>query len=183
MIKHALISNEKIYQEILHFDLDEERSTFAHQLSTLVKDSVAIKEHIVEEDPKERGIRKALNLGHTIGHAVESLSFQKNTPLLHGHAVAIGLICELYLSYKCSHFPSEKLIRITHYIKEHYPLFFFDCKDYAPLYELMTHDKKNEGGTINFTLLSDIGQVCINQETNKELIIESLDFYRESFGI
>jgi 3-dehydroquinate synthase len=183
MIKHALISNEKTCQEILHFDLSEEPSTVSRQLSTLVKDSVAIKERIVEEDPKEKGIRKALNLGHTIGHAIESLSFQKNTPLLHGHAVAIGLVCELYLSYKRCRFPSEKLTRITHYIKEHYPAFFFDCKDYDTLYELMTHDKKNEGGTINFTLLSDIGQVRINQETSKEFILESLDFYRESFGI
>jgi 3-dehydroquinate synthase len=144
MIKHALISNEKIYQETLRFDLNEELPTANHQLSTLIKDSVAIKEYIVEEDPKEKGIRKALNLGHTIGHAIESLSFQKNIPLLHGHAVAIGLICELYLSYKLCHFPSEKLIRIAHYIKEHYPVFFFDCKDYDTLYELMTHDKKNE---------------------------------------
>jgi 3-dehydroquinate synthase len=183
MIKHALISNEKIYQEILNFDLNEELPAVNHQLSTLIKDSVAIKERIVEEDPKEKGIRKALNLGHTIGHAMESLSFRKNTPLLHGHAIAIGLICELYLSYKLCRFPSEKLIRITHYIKEYYPIFFFDCKDYDTLYELMTHDKKNEGGTINFTLLSDIGQVHINQETNKGLITESLDFYRESFGI
>jgi 3-dehydroquinate synthase len=183
MIKHALISNEKIYREILHFDLNEELVTANHQLSTLIKDSVAIKERIVEEDPTEKGIRKALNLGHTIGHAIESLSFRKNTPLLHGHAVAIGLICELYLSYKLCRFPSKKLIRITHYIKEHYPIFFLDCKDYGTLYELMTHDKKNEGGTINFTLLSDIGQVCINQETSEKLIVESLDFYRESFGI
>jgi 3-dehydroquinate synthase len=184
MIKHALISSEKIYRETVRFNPDEELSAGNRQLlSALIQDSVAIKERIVEEDPTEKGIRKALNLGHTIGHAIESLSFQKNAPLLHGHAVAAGLICELYLSCKLCRFPSEKLARTTHYIKEYYPVFFFDCKDYDALYERMTHDKKNEGGIINFTLLSDIGQVCINQETTKELIFESLDFYRESFGI
>lgn len=185
MIKHALISNMEVYNEILRFDLNEKlsASTLNIQLSRLVKDSVTVKERIVEEDPTEKGIRKALNLGHTIGHAIESLSFRKNTSLLHGHAVAVGLVCELYLSYKLCNFPSNRLTEIVHYIKEYYPPFFFGCKDYDTLYELMSHDKKNEGGIINFTLLSDIGAVKINQSANKELVLESLDFYRESFGI
>ncbi len=190
MIKHALISSKEIYNELLNFDLEEQLSTVNcqlstknSQLSTLVSQSVQVKEEIVEKDPKELGIRKALNFGHTIGHAIESLSFKKNQPLLHGYAVAVGIICELYLSYKQAGFPSDTLSQATHYMKQYYPPFPFDCNDYNTLYEFMTHDKKNEGGIINFTLLSNIGEVQINQEVNKELILESLDFYRESFGI
>ena len=135
------------------------------------------------EDPKEQGIRKALNFGHTIGHAYESLSFKKDHPLLHGHAVAAGIVSELYLSHVLSGFPSNRLSPVVRYIREYYPPFIFGCKDYEALYELMTHDKKNEGGIINFTLLSDIGKVEINQQVAKERILESLDFYRESFGM
>lgn len=181
MIKHALISSMDTYTSVLLFDLDQPIDyTFFNRM---VAQSVAVKERIVEEDPKEQGIRKALNFGHTIGHAYESLSFKKNRPLLHGHAVAAGLVSELYLSYKLCHFPKEKLSQVVSYIKEYYPPFYFDCKDYETLYELMTHDKKNEGGIINFTLLAQIGDVKINQQVNKEIVLESLDFYRESFGI
>lgn len=183
MIKHALISNKEHYNALMRFDLSEaDLSPLTSHLPPLVKSSVEIKEEIVRQDPKEHGIRKALNFGHTIGHAVESLSFRKGTPLLHGHAVAVGLVCELYLSYKQCRFPSDTLSQVTHYIKELYPPFYYDCKDYGTLYELMTHDKKNQSGIINFTLLSGIGEVNINQSVNKDLILESLDFYRESFG-
>lgn len=124
-----------------------------------------------------------MNFGHTIGHAYESLSFQQNKPLLHGHAVAAGLVSELYLSHKVCGFPKEKLSQVICYLKTYYPAFFFTCKDYDRLYELMTHDKKNEGGIINFTLLGQIGDVRINQHVGKDLILEAMDFYRESFGI
>jgi 3-dehydroquinate synthase len=181
MIKHALISSRDIYSNVLSYDPDGDKGI--EPLNDLVAQSVAVKERIVEEDPKEHGIRKALNLGHTIGHAYESLSFRKSSPMLHGHAVAAGLIAELYLSHKVCGFPMKDLTQITHYIKSLYPAFIHDCKDYESLYELMTHDKKNEGGIINFTLLSDIGKVQINQSVNKETILSALDFYRESFGI
>ena len=98
-------------------------------------------------------------------------------------AVKERIISELYLSHKLCGFPSSNLSQVIQYIKEYYPPFIFDCKDYETLYELMTHDKKNEGGIINFTLLSKIGEVQINQQVTKEKILESLDFYRESFGV
>lgn len=181
MIKHGLISSVENYTSVILFDLDQKMDyTFLNQL---VASSVAVKEQIVAEDPNEHGIRKALNFGHTIGHAVESLSFKRNTPLLHGHAVAIGMISELYLSHKICGFPMNNLSQVVCYIKEYYPAFAFDCKDYDTLYELMTHDKKNEGGIINFTLLSKVGEVQINKAVSRELILESLDFYRESFGV
>ncbi|MDD3507328.1 MAG: 3-dehydroquinate synthase [Parabacteroides sp.] len=180
MVKHALISNMETYRAILSFDLDRVDYTLLNQM---VAQSVAVKERIVEEDPKEMGIRKALNLGHTVGHAYESLSFRKGRPVLHGHAVAAGLVSELYLSYKKCGFPMENLSQVVYYLKKYYPPFFFNCDDYEALYELMTHDKKNEGGIINFTLLSQVGEVQINQSVTKEKVLESFDFYRESFGI
>lgn len=181
MIKHALISSMETYATVMLFDLDA-KMDYAF-LNKMVAQSVAVKERIVEEDPKEHGIRKALNFGHTIGHAYESLSFKKNSPLLHGHAVAAGIVSELYLSYKQCGFPMDRLSQVVYYIKEYYPAFVFDCKDYDVLYELMTHDKKNEAGIINFTLLSQVGEVQINQQVDREKILESLDFYRESFGV
>ena len=170
---------DKFGYGLLVFDLEtNELNTCI--LNELVKESVAIKERIVTEDPKEKGIRKALNLGHTIGHAFESLSFEKKRPILHGHAVAAGLVSELYLSYQYCGFPIETLRRTVNFIKTHYPPFFYDCDDYEALYLLMTHDKKNRDGIINFTLLSQPGEIRINQQPDKEKIFESLDFYRET---
>lgn len=180
MIKHGLISSMGDYTSVMLYDIDTMNYSYLNQL---VAQSVAVKERIVAEDPKEQGIRKALNFGHTIGHAYESLSFKKGQPLLHGHAVAAGIVSELYLSHKLCGFPMEKLSQVVYYLKEYYTPFVFDCKDYEALYELMTHDKKNEGGIINFTLLAQVGDVRINQEVGKEKILEALDFYRESFGV
>ena len=181
MVKHALISDMEVYTSVMLFDLDA-KIDYAF-LNQMVAQSVAVKERIVDEDPKEHGIRKALNFGHTVGHAYESLSFQKGHPLLHGDAVAAGIVSELYLSHKHCGFPMDMLSQVVYYLKEYYPPFVFDCKDYDTLYELMTHDKKNEAGIINFTLLAQIGEVRINQQVGKEMVLESLDFYRESFGV
>lgn len=179
MIKHGLISSLDHYLPVMLYDIDTMNYSYLNQL---VAQSVAVKEDFVEQDPKEMGIRKALNFGHTIGHAFESLSFRKNKPLLHGHAVAAGIISELFLSYRKCGFPMEKLSQVVYYIKEYYSPFIFDCNEYESLYELMKHDKKNEGDNINFTLLGQVGDVRINQQVSKEDILASLDFYRESFG-
>ena len=182
MIKHGLISNTENLNKILSFDIENEKID-TDSLNSLVETSVAVKERIVTEDPKEQGIRKALNFGHTVGHAIESLSFKKKHPLLHGHAVAAGLVSELYLSHKQCGMPLDTMRSAVNYIKSAYPAFGFKCDDYDMLYELMTHDKKNEGGHINFTLLGNVGDIRINQELSKELVLESLDFYRENAGI
>ena len=180
MIKHGLISSMENYTSVMLYDIDTMNYSYLNQL---VEQSVAVKERIVEEDPKEQGIRKALNFGHTIGHAYESLSFIQERPILHGHAVAAGIVSELCLSHVMCGFPMEKVRQVVYYIKEYYPAFGFDCTDYERLYELMTHDKKNEGGVINFTLLAQVGDVRINQSVTKARILESLDFYRESMGM
>ena len=175
MLKHGLISNEKMWAELINFDLARPD---LQQLQTMVADSVTVKQRIVTEDPLEQGIRKALNLGHTVGHAFESFAL-KHSPILHGYAVAYGLISELYLSTVKTGFPSDKMHQTVSFIKEHYGKMAITCDDYPTLLELMTHDKKNVAGTINFTLLGGIGDIRINQTATKEDIYEALDFYRE----
>ena len=162
-------------------------SPLSSQFRQMLADSVAVKQRIVTEDPLEQGIRKALNLGHTIGHAFESFALSHNgdsrsggiSPILHGYAVAYGLVCELYLSAVKTGFPTDKMHQTVSFIKEHYGKMNITCDDYPTLLELMTHDKKNVAGTINFTLLGDIGDIRINQTATKDEIFEALDFYRE----
>ena len=149
-------------------------------LQALVANSVAIKKQIVTEDPTEKGIRKALNLGHTAGHAIESLALQERRTVLHGYAVAWGLVMELYLSANKCGFPAKELHQMEAYIKEHYGKFHYECKHYETLYEFMSHDKKNLSDNINFTLLGGIGDIRINQTATKNEIEEMLDYYRES---
>lgn len=174
MVKHALIDSRYEWNEILKFDLE---NTDFEKLRELVDRSIRIKERIVARDPKEQNIRKALNLGHTFGHAFESISYRKKTPVLHGYAVMWGLLCELYLSYIQLNFPKEDLLKLKYLIKENYGTFNIDCNDYETLFELMTHDKKNESKEINFTLLSDIGEIHIDQTAKKEDIFECFDFF------
>lgn len=175
MLKHGLISEDKMWAELLNYDLE---NPDLQKLSQMVADSVAVKERIVTEDPTEHGIRKALNLGHTVGHAFESLALQRK-PVLHGYAVAWGLICELYLSCIKTGFPTDKMHQTVRFIQEHYGKMTITCDDYPTLLELMTHDKKNVAGVINFTLLGEIGDIRINQTATIEDIYEALDFYRE----
>ena len=133
----------------------------------------------MNSDPLENGIRKALNLGHTIGHAIESHAIKYSKPVLHGYAVAWGTICELYLSCIKCNFPIEQLRQTARFINNHFGPCFITCEDYEKLYDYMTHDKKNTAGKINFTLLGDIGDIRINQNASKEEIFEALDFLRD----
>ena len=175
MLKHGLISNDSTFAELLNFDLND--VDYKH-LGEMVGTSVAVKERIVEEDPLEHGIRKALNLGHTAGHAFESWALSRK-PYLHGYAVAWGLICELYLSCTKTGFPTDKMRQTVRFIRENYGTLPITCDDYEELYQYMTHDKKNTAGIINFTLLGNIGDIRINQSATKEEIFEMLDFFRE----
>ncbi len=177
MLKHGLISNVETWAELMRFDLQQADYEL---LRTIVAKSVAVKERIVDEDPLEHGIRKALNLGHTVGHAFESLAMAENRTVLHGYAVAWGLVCELYLSVRHTGFPKDKLWQTLQFVKENYGKFSFDCKQYDRLYELMTHDKKNTAGVVNFTLLGEVGDIRINQTATREEIFDMLDFYREN---
>ena len=179
MLKHGLISNKGMWAELLNFDVENITSSdHLEKLGSMVSKSVAVKQDIVTEDPTEHGIRKALNLGHTAGHAFESLALKRKA-ILHGYAVAYGLVVELYLCCVKAGFPQDKMRQTVTFIKEHYGRMPITCDDYPQLIELMHHDKKNAGNDINFTLLSDIGDIRINQTASEEEIKEALDFYRE----
>lgn len=180
MIKHSLISNHEEWEELLKLDVN---NLDYNWLNDAAFRSVSIKEEIVEQDPYEQNIRKALNLGHTIGHAFESLALENESPVLHGYAIAWGLIAELYLSHKICGFPKEKLQQTLKFIHSNYGYMNISCDDYDRLYDIMKHDKKNVSSEINFTLLSDVGIIKINQTADKELIFQALDFYRDSVGI
>lgn len=175
MLKHGLISDEEHLAELLNFSLAE--PDYEH-LQQMVAHSVEIKENIVDLDPHERAIRKALNLGHTFGHAFESWAL-KRKPILHGYAVAYGLVCELYLSCIKANFPTERMREVVRFVRDNYPTLPYTCDDYDELLQLMTHDKKNTAGIINFTLLSQVGEIMINQTATTEEIKEALDFLRE----
>jgi 3-dehydroquinate synthase len=180
MLKHGLISTPQHLDELLAFDTE---CPDYRLLKEMVGRSVQVKEDIVAQDPQEHGIRKALNLGHTIGHAFESLALAENRPVLHGYAVAWGLVCELYLSHLKTGFPKERMRQVVQFVRQNYGAFSFTCKQYDRLYELMLHDKKNTAGIINFTLLKDVGDICLNQTADKDTIFETLDFYRECMGL
>lgn len=177
MLKHGLISDNKHWAELVGFNLAQPDLA---QLQRMVAESIKVKERIVTEDPHEHGIRKALNLGHTVGHALESFAMKHGRPVLHGYAVAYGMVCELYLSARKTDFPTDKMHQTVRFILDHYGRLPYTCDDYPELLELMRYDKKNTSGIINFTLLGGIGDIRINQTATKEEIEEALDFLREA---
>ena len=175
MLKHGLIADETMWAELINFNLAQPD---LRQLASMLDKSVRIKERIVAEDPHEKGIRKALNLGHTFGHAFESWAM-KRQPILHGYAVAFGLIAELYLATTQTDFPTERMHQTVNFIRAYYGSLPITCNDYPELIELMHHDKKNHGNEINVTLLGGIGDIRIDQTITEEDIKEALDFFRE----
>lgn len=175
MVKHAFIKSADHWAELQEYDLN---NINYESLQEIIAHSVAVKEWFVMNDPTEKGIRKALNLGHTVGHAFESFAMTEERSILHGHAVVYGMIVELYLSAKKCGFDKDQLKDISNWLNAIYGKFEFAETDYNSLYKLMTHDKKNEAGRINFTLIPEIGKVEINQDCTKEEIVEALEFYR-----
>lgn len=180
MIKHGLLSNKQHLNDLLDYNIADWNT---ETLLPLLETSVNVKRNVVRQDPFEKGLRKALNLGHTFGHAFETWCMRKGNPVLHGYAVAWGLVCELIMSHQQVGFPSQTLYTIAQFIKDNFGPLYFTCDDYNALYELMTHDKKNEGGEINFTLMKNVGDVALNHTANKEQIGATLDIYRDLMGI
>ena len=186
MLKHGLISTNQHWAELLSSSLErsvlsggsEQSRTDSVEFAALIETSVSVKQRIVLEDPTEHGLRKALNLGHTIGHAFESFAL-KCCPVLHGYAVAHGLVAALYMSVVAKGFPTEIMRQVVAYIRDNYGRPDITCDDYPQLLQLMQHDKKNTAGHINFTLLSAVGQPLINQQLPETDILDSLDFLRE----
>ncbi len=178
MLKHGLISSAETYRRLMNFDiLDADLPS----LLPLLEESVEVKRHIVEIDPREKGIRRALNLGHTAGHAFESLALERNQPIPHGFAVAHGLLVDMILSHMRLGFPSAELYPYADLLRRAYPLpASITCKDYDALLALMAHDKKNASpDRINFTLLRSPGDPVIDQIVTPDEIRTALDLYRD----
>ena len=140
-----------------------------------------MKNEIVKSDKYESNIRKILNLGHTIGHAVESYSYisDKIADLKHGKAIVIGIIAELFISHKKFNFPLKDVLSVKEHLKKYFSLIHLEEDDVMNIYDLMVYDKKNEGSKINFVLLKEIGKPVIDQTVNKDLFKESFVFYNE----
>ena len=194
MLKHGLLSTKQHLNDLLQFPITQLNSvspqgalvpntTLMDALLPLLETSVNVKRNVVRQDPYEKGLRKALNLGHTFGHAFETWCMRQGHPVLHGYAVAWGLVCELIMSQQQVGFPSQTLYTIAQFVKENYGPLHFTCDDYNALCELMTHDKKNEGGAINFTLMKNVGDVALNHTANKQQIGATLDIFRDLMGI
>jgi len=132
------------------------------------------------QDPTENGIRKALNFGHTLGHAIESyfLESEHKKTLLHGEAIAVGMILESYLSWRKGWISETDFIQIKNTISDIFDNVIFEDNDIDPILDLLIHDKKNEYGTIQFALIEAIGKIKINQTAEKEMIMDAFSFYR-----
>ena len=140
-----------------------------------------VKNEIVKSDKYESNIRKVLNLGHTIGHAVESYSHISNkiVDLKHGEAIVIGIITELYISHKKFNFPLKDVISVKNHLNKYFTSVHLGENDIMNIYDLMVYDKKNEGSKINFVLLKEVGKPVIDQVVDKQLFEESFEFYNE----
>lgn len=133
---------------------------------------------MVTIDPHEKNLRKILNFGHTIGHAIEGYSLANDeNPLTHGEAIAIGFVCEAALSINNSTLSTEELEDISKYILSLYPKYNIKKESYNSLLELMKSDKKNEDGNILFSLLENIGKCTFNCRVSTTDILSSLDYY------
>lgn len=177
MLKHALIKGQEMLGDLLKQDVLE---VGRERMLELLKENVGVKQEIVREDPTEKGLRKALNLGHTTGHAFESLALKRQSAIPHGYAVAYGLVVELILSVMKQGFPSDAMHKIAGYIYENYRAFAITCDDYEEIIGFMRHDKKNvDASTINFTLLKDVGELALDSTATEDEIKAALDIYRD----
>ena len=176
MLKHGLIYDEGYWNMLTHLeDLD-----ISH-LDQLIYDSIVIKNKVVSEDLTEQGLRKILNFGHTLGHAIESyfLDNTNKSTLLHGEAIAIGMVLEAYLSTKVCSLPEKSLEIITTGIFKTFSKVDIDKTDQKSIIDLLKFDKKNSHGVVKFVLLEAIGKPKIDCVVHNDLISEAFNYYAE----
>lgn len=171
IIKYGLTYDVKLFDEI--------KNNKNLKINDLIFRSIEIKNEVVLQDPREKNLRKILNFGHTLGHAIESfyLESENKENLTHGEAIAIGMVCECYMSYKLLNFPVEKLNDVKNVIISIYNQNKLHKEDFSAITALLKHDKKNVNGQINFVLLNDFEDFKIDCNVPQELIIESMEFY------
>ena len=173
MLKHGLISDASYWAELIATDNFDE--------SEFIQKSVAIKNKVVQQDPTELGVRKKLNYGHTMGHAIESyfLDSPHLNTLLHGEAIAIGMILEGYFSHALSGLSKVDLDEIKKVFLDHFVKVDFSDTDIEIITDLLRHDKKNSHGDINFVLLSAIGETVLDAKVPSSLVREAFAYYKD----
>jgi 3-dehydroquinate synthase len=174
IIKHALIYDKSYWQELSSKCYDE-----IEDWKEFIDWSVEVKNYYITEDPLDTGFRKVLNFGHTLGHAFETYSlYYDDESLLHGEAVAIGIICEAYISYKVAGLKKDQLEEIAAFIIRCFSPYILESDSIDILLDFIKHDKKKLGSQMNLTLLSSIGTSLINQECSTNIIRESIQYYQ-----
>lgn len=173
IIKHCIIADRPMFEKIQKLDLSEQN------LPELIRHSVAIKQHIVTTDPKEKGIRKTLNFGHTLGHAIEThfLSKPKKLQLLHGEAIAAGMIAESYISYRKKLLTIKELEEITEYLFTTYGSVSIPKSEVPAIINLTAQDKKNLGKKVRFALPEGIGKCAFDQIVSNSEMHAAIDYY------
>lgn len=174
MLKHGLIDSEPhwaMLKQVMPFD----------NINDLIRDSIEIKSGVVSQDPTEKNLRKVLNFGHTLGHAIESHFLEKDKyhPLLHGEAIVAGMIMESYLSHKLLGLGTNQLEDIKKTFQKRYKKIEFTESDIEDILSLLIFDKKNTHGNINFVLLQRIGEAIIDNRVPRELFPEAFAYYKE----
>jgi 3-dehydroquinate synthase len=173
MLKHGLIANPLHWENLTRLHKLDTEGIIPH-----IQTSMDIKQNVVQEDFHEKNIRKTLNFGHTIGHAVESLYLDQKNPVLHGEAVAMGMITETYLSFLEGLVSEEEAQLVIQNIRKYYPYLDISDFDDDAIFDLLMNDKKNSNNTILFSLLSGIGSCTFDYECSQKNIADSLKFYR-----
>jgi len=175
MLKHGLIQDKEYWKKLSDFKMID-----FSELDTLIIRSIAIKTKITALDPTEKTIRKSLNFGHTLGHAIESycLENSEKPSLLHGEAVAVGMILASFLSYQKNLILEKEYLEIKNVLKNIYPIVEFNTQDIKKIIELLSFDKKNQHKKILFVLLNGIGSFKLDQIIDRELIFKSFEDYK-----
>lgn len=173
MLKHGLIADEKHWNDLISVG-----NLSADSISSYIQTSMKIKEKVVLEDYKEQNIRKTLNFGHTIGHALESLFLKVEKPIPHGEAVALGMICETHLSFLENYISAETSAMIIEQIRKFYPYISISEFSGEEILSLMKNDKKNSDGKISFSLINSIGECKFDCSVSEKNIAHTLHFYQ-----
>lgn len=173
IIKHCIISDKKMW------DVIRTRTIEQQQWDELIAHSVAFKKQVIEKDPREKGLRKILNFGHTVGHAVESYFLNTTGRLFHGEAIGVGMIAEAFIARKKNMISDTELSEITQYLRKVYPAVKLPA-DTEVIIDLMLQDKKNKGNKILMALPDGIGQARWDVEVSREEIAESLKYYESN---
>jgi 3-dehydroquinate synthase len=179
IIKHGLIADKSYFEAIKEEGLDQSN------WSAVIAHSIEIKQKVVDDDPYEKGLRKVLNFGHTIGHAIESHYLEREQSFLHGEAIAIGMICEAFLSKKVLNLTDEQLDEICSFIFGIYSDLIIEKKDFPTIIGLMYQDKKNVNNLLNHSLLYSIGVATFDISIDEKQVLDALYFYtskKENLG-